>query len=473
MLELPHPFEDMGSQLLRKALDELSGRVGDGAATCSVLTHALLDRACPLLAAGHHPVSIIEGLQAGRGLGHRGASPAGTGRLTIWRRFARWYGPPRGDEHVALLIAEILDTIGAEGSLVVEETRHVGLAHEYVQGGRWGGGQASPSLMADSETQILAQSPAILVSAVPLTAARQLVSLLERVATTDSRNVMLIAPAYSDEVIGLLVVNRQHAKLNTVIAVKAPRSIHYEFQILEDISAMMGGRLFLEGESDGLQSLTADDLGRATHAWVSRSAFGIVGGSGDREKIGRRVRAIRAQARAEADPVKRRQLSERAGNLTGLSALVRVEMPIRGRNAGRQDVEKAAAVARQALLHGVVVGGGAALASCADRVRDQFVNTPQDLGAAVLSHALAEPIRVILENAGVPPGPIVQRLRTQRDVQAYDVLTGKWDSGAVSELIDPWPVVEAALEAAVSTATMVLSTDVLVRTRKPLIPVTS
>lgn len=466
ILELPDPFEDMGSQILRKALDELSGRTRDGAASCSVLTHAILQRANPLLAAGHHPGVIIEGLRAGLNWVvsdlNRHVWPIDT-----IEEIEAVILTATSDVQLASIISEILDTIGPEGSLIVEETRHAGIAHEYVQGARWSGGQISPSLMIDTEAQIRARSPFILVSAAPLTTSKQIIPLLEVVAGTSSRSLMLIAPEYSDEVIGLLVANRQQNIVTSIIAVKTPQSIHYGSQILEDISILVRGRLFRKEESQALQSITIDDLGRATRVWASRSAFGIIGGIGDREKIGLRVRAIRSQARSEGDTVKSSKLSERAGNLTGLSALVRVETPARDRRSrSTRAVEKAAAIARQAIRHGVVSGGGVALARCASRLNDQFVNSPYELGAKVLAHALTEPMKVIVENAGLQSGPILNRAQTQSNSRAYNVITGMWVDCSESGLIDSWSVVRTSLEVAVSTATMVLSTDVLVRTRK-------
>jgi len=470
MLELPDPFEDMGNQILRTALDGLSERVNDGGASCSVLMHAILQRAASLLAAGHHPVSIIEGLQVGLEWVISELSSY-VQPIDSIKEIRAVVLTATGDVYLASMIGEILDTIGPDGSLVVEETRHAGIAHEYVQGARWTGGQISPSLMIENELQILAHSPFIFVSTAPLTIADHVIPLLELVATTSSRSVMLIAPAYTDEVIGLLVANRQQGNLNSIIAVKAPQSIHFGSQILEDISVLVGGRLFTAEVSPAISSVTLQDLGQATRAWVTRSAFGIIGGSGSRELIGCRIRGIKSQARLEDDAIKRAKLSERAGNLAGLSAIIRVEAPVRGHLASRtREVEKAAAIARQALLHGVVVGGGATLAHCADALRDQFIKSPHELGTLVLADALTAPMKVILENARISPGSIVNQARTQGKVQAYDVLAGMWVDGPEAGLIDPWSVVKTSLEVAVSTATMVLSTDVLVRTRKPPVP---
>lgn len=466
VLQLADPFEDMGNQMLRRALADLSERTGDGAAGCSVLTDAMLRRAAPLLAAGHHPSAIVEGLRTAldwviTDLAQR-----------VWpidslEEIGAVVRTATNNVRLASMISEILDTIGPDGSLVVEETRHVGMAHEYVHGARWNTGQASPSLMTENETQTAANSPYILVSATPLTSLDQVIPLLELVAGTSSRSLMLIAPAYSDKVIGLLVANRQQHTLSSIIAVKSPQSIHYGAQILADIAVMVGSRLITKEESYAWRSIKVTDLGQAQRAWASRSAFGIIGGAGDREMVGHRIRAIKSQAKSEADALKRSRLSERAGNLTGLSAIVRVEVPARGRRTSvTREVENTAAIARQAMLGGVVVGGGAALAHSANGLRDQFVGSRFELGSMVLSYALCEPMKVILENAGLNPGPIVNRAQTQSNAQAFDVLTGTWVMCSESGPIDSWPVVKASLEVAVSTAVMVLSTNVLVSKKR-------
>ncbi len=467
ILELPNPLEDMGNQILKKAIAQLVSKANDGAASCSVLTEAILRFSRPLLAAGFQPLSITDGLQVGaRWVAEeisRQARPIDTMEEIESVLISAMIDP-----RLASLTAEILDTIGPEGSLLIEETRHVGLAHEYVQGARWTGGLISPYLLSNTERESVSFNPLILVSACPVHSADQIVPALEVASSSSSRNLMIIAPGFSNTVVGLLIVNMQEGVLNSIVAVPSPKSVHFGAEILEDINVLVGGRLIGKDEPQALKNLKVAEFGRASRVWATRSAFGVVGGGGDRNQISMRARWIRSQIATESDTSKRAKLSERAGNLAGISAILRIgSSPSTTRSHDTRQAQKASAIARQALLNGVVPGGGAALAHCASRLLARFAGTRHEVGAKVLAQSLYEPMRVIAANAGAQPALVIDRLRSEDASRTYDVLSHQWVDCSKSGLWDPLEVVRASLDTAVSTALMVLSTDVLVRRKRP------
>lgn len=453
-------LEDVGHQCLRASLGGLYERTKDGIATCSVLTHAILMQTAPLLAYGHHPVSLQRDIR----LAHEFA------RECLRRRAWVIDDPDETADvirtanlpsEVAVMVAEIFDTIGSEGALLVEETRHLGIASEYIRGGRWSHGVASPNFLGQEPNQVIVRAPSILVTDQPMETIPEAVAVLD--AASGSRSLVLIAPAFSDAVVALLLANQTHGGIESIIAVKAPLSVQSGSQQLDDIALMTGGRFLPRDDPHALQSVSPSDLGHAERAWASRSAFGIVGGAGDVRAINQRVAGLRALARIEDDPVRKTHLSVRAGNLAGLSALVRVGSGARGGPTARE-IERAAATARAALDSGVVEGGGVALARAGQAVARDFRGSEHEVGAMALSRALAVPMAKIIEQTGRESGPLINCLSTNNEV-VFDVLKNRWVNAREAGLADPLTVVEGALDVAVGTASMVLSTDVVIGRR--------
>lgn len=458
-LSFSDSLEDVGHQCLRDALEGLYERTKDGLATCSVLTNAILKQTAPLIAFGHHPVTVQRDIRRAHAVAR------------AWLRESAWTIDDPTEiaavirtanlpADVAEIVGEIVDAIGADGAIVVEETRQAGIASEYIRGGRWTSGVASPSFLGQEPTQVIVRNPSILVTDLPVESAPDAVAVLE--AASGSRSLLLIAPRFSDEAVAVLLANRDKGGFESVVAVKAPHSVISGTQQLDDIALMTGGR-FLPREDEGaLRSVSRGDLGRAERAWVSRSAFGIIGGAGDARAMRQRAADLRTQARDERDSVRKAHVSARAGNLTGLSALVRVGTRVTGGPTTRQ-IERAAAIAGMAIRSGVVAGGGAALARAGRVVAQECCGSDYETGAMALAKALAAPMETIIAQAGREPGLLLNSLPASGDV--YEVRTGSWVSARETGLADPLAVVDGALDVAVSTALMVLSTDVLIGKR--------
>jgi chaperonin GroEL len=456
VLSFGDSLEDVGYQCLRNALNELNDRTDDGIATCSVLTHAILKETVPLLAFGHHPVLLQ------RGIRHWHAA------ARDWLQQRAWTIDDPGDiaavlrtanmsSQVAELIAEIVDAIGVDGTIVVEETQQLGIANEYVRGGRWNKGVAAPGFLDPNPNQVTIREPSILVTDQPIVAVQDAVAILE--AASGSRSLLMIAPSFSDNVVALLLANRDTSGFESILAVKAPDSVHSGSQQLEDIALLAGGRFLPREEAGALRSVSSGDLGRADRAWASRSAFGIIGGAGEPQAVQRRAAALRAFARNESDPVRKAHFNTRAGNLTGLSALVRIGTGMRSGPTKRQ-IERATAIARSALESGVLEGGGLALARAGQFVTRECRGSEHEVSGMVLARALAAPMTTIVEQSGREAGSLLHCLPTNDDV--FDVRTGAWVDPRESGLVDPLAVIEGALDVATSTALMVLSTDVLI-----------
>jgi chaperonin GroEL len=446
-----------GHQMLRSALIGLDEWVSDGVATCAVLTAALLAEAQPLLAAGYHPVEISRGIRAAHEWVARDLTEQAW-EIDTPREIAGVLRAANLPDNVAGMLAEIVDTVGADGSVVIEETRKTGIEHEYVRGGRWNTGLASPLLMPEGEIRVIAHAPRVLVTAALLTDAAAVTGLLDLLMKQNATSALLIAPEFSAEVIALLRANTPHPFLH-LLAVTAPTSVRSGTAVLEDLALLCGAR-FIPAE-DG-NRVSASDFGGAGQAWATRSAFGVLNGNGDPQQLQERVRALRARAQEERDAGMRAHLLERAGTLSGVSALVRVGIP---NGAGKKlggsprSLERGLETARHALRSGVVPGGGCALACSALRL------PTDDVGARVIARALSAPLRAILRNAGVMDHRVMGELGEQGAGDVYDARARGWGDARVLGLADPLHTVRSALDAAISTASLVLSTDTLVLER--------
>ncbi|MFN8526153.1 MAG: chaperonin GroEL [Chloroflexota bacterium] len=462
-IQLPDPFDSVGAMMMRHVAWRVSERVGDGAATAAVLTQSLAHAIGRYIAAGGNPVSINEGLaRAARvvqdelrsmaweldGPEEIGAAVRGTLR----------------DDRLAEIIGEIVDSVGPDGAILVEDTSANDTSYEYIDGVRWPEGFVSSFLLDDTETTLRVLEPRILCTDHHLERAEQLLPALEACIAAGERRLMVIAPEIKDAVVGLLLVNKQRGVLESVVAVKAPSIGDQRQRILEDLAVITGGRCIRNDAGERLEDVTLADLGSARQAWATRVAFGILGGRGDRAAIRERISAAKHELSTVMDDAYlREKVRERIGKLSGTGAVIRVGAASKSAQEElKLRVEAAVTAARHTLQDGVVAGGGSALVGCIPAVEALGLAGDAGYGAEALCHALGEPIRVIAANAGYPSSTVVHDARRRGPDWVFDVSVGEWVQAREAGVVDPLPVVAAALEAAVSLAMMIGTSEVVV-----------
>jgi chaperonin GroEL len=312
-------------------------------------------------------------------------------------------------------------------------------------------------------------NPRILITDFELSRAEELVPVLETCVAAGGRNLFLIAPAIKDSAVGLLVTNRERGVLEQAIAVRAPSIGDQRMRILEDLAVITGGRFISQLRGDRLADIRIDDLGQAGQAWATNVAFGLLGGSGNKAQVRARI----AEARAELSLVQKddafstAKIQERIGKLAGTSAVIHVGAPTTIEQAElKLRIEAAIRSARSALQDGVVAGGGAALLGCSAPLGSVHLAGEERVGLDALRHALTEPLRAIVSNAGLDPAPISHRACDGSDL-VYDVLSRSWVDPWTTGLVDPLAVVRAALEISVSSAAVALTSEVLVHRKYP------
>jgi chaperonin GroEL len=473
-VQLTDPFEDMGGMLVRHLAWRVFDRVGDGSATAAVLAQALVHAGARYIAAGGNPVSVMRGMQCGLAVA--------TAEL---RRQARTIDGPaeiasvvagivrRAD--LAEMLGEVVDAVGSDGAILVEDAHGTTTVHEYMDGVRWNEGFVSSFLLrSDETTTTRVLNPRVLITDWSLERAEQLLPTLEACVAAGERTLFVVAPEIRDSAVGLLVANRERGLLDAVVAVRAPAVGEQRVRILQDIAVITGARCINQERHDRLADVTIDDLGKARQAWATRFAFGILGGQGTKMAIRQRLTEVRAELHAvdKDDVYTTAKIQERIGKLAGTAVTIHVGAATK---AEQQDlklrIEAAVRSARAAVQEGVVPGGGAAMLACIPALEALQLSGDEAVGVAALAHALAEPMRVIARNAGLEAGPIVdhaRRLGLQRDgLQVFDVVRQAWVDPWSAGLVDPLSVALAALESSLSMAKLALSAEVLVRRKNP------
>lgn len=463
------PFEDMGAMIVRHLAWRVHERVGDGVATAAVLAHALVQQAETQIAAGASPVSLKRGIEHGLET-----------TLAELRRQVRRVEEPEEiaaliagtvrDPSLAKRIGAIVEAVGPDGSIQIDDGEGVETSSEYVEGVRWQEGYLSPHLLKKGETTVRLMEPRILVTNHHVERAEQLLPALEACAAAGERSLLVIAPAVKDSAIALMVLNRERNLFDHVMAAGAPHFGDQRAGILEDIAAITGGRCFLVDRHDRLEDVTLDDLGQARQAWVTHSHFGILGGRGQKAALRARIGLVKQELRAtsEDDAWSRERMKERIGKLAGLAAEIKVGAATPSdRDELKLRVEAAVTSARAAVQDGVVPGGGAALLACARAVRSLDLAGDEAVGAQILARTLAEPIRTLAKNAGHEPSTVVDGVCRRGQGWTFDVIGGCWVDAWKAGILDPLPVVVGALEAAVSAAGVALTSEVLIHHKNP------
>jgi chaperonin GroEL len=443
MIELPDPFENAGAMLVRDALLGVYARVGDGTALTAVLLQTLMRVSASILESEVDPLALRVDLECDVAR----AQCALLAQAQPVDSVAPVLSSHAFDPQLTALLTEVVDSVGADGVVLVESGQATQTTREYQDGARWEDGFLSPYFVTDGSGCARVFQPRVLVTDLPVERPEQLVPLLELCAGSGDRRLLIVAPEMRNNAAGLLLLNRDRGVLEGVLAVKAPSGEG----VLEDVAILTGSRCLRAAAGDRLENIRETDLGRARQTWARHDGWTILGAGGDRAAIRARTIAVRAELAAVRDnPAARRECERRIANLCGVAALVRVGAASETEHeALRFRVESATRSAQLALLEGVVPGGGAALLQCA---------SDGSTGARILGRALASPLRLIARLAGYDAGSVVSEART-RPGMAFDALRGVW----TDTLVDPYAVVAAALQASASAAATAITAEAVIR----------
>ena len=460
-IEVHDAFRNVGVRILREVAARTNDVVGDGTTTAVVLAQKMVEEGMKALLSFHSPVFLKSGMEKAvdavvRKLRERSVP------VVEKRHVAQVASVASKDEFLGELVAEALERVGRDGVVTIEDSQGVETTLEVVEGLQFDRGFVSPYFVTDPEREeVLFEHPFILVSDYKIRNAATLLPLLERVFQT-GRPLLCIVGEIDGEALALLVVNKLRGVLQ-VAAVKAPAFGERQKEILGDIAVLTGGQVILQDLGMKLEKVTLELLGQAEKVRVTRDATVIVGGKGKKRDIEERIRQIRAQIEKATSDDDREKLEERLGRLTRGVAVIRVGAPTEVElQEKRLRVEDALAAARAALEEGIVPGGGAALLHLAQELDMEAIPERERTGAEIVRRALEEPARQIAENAGYQGSLIAGRMKAEPWNVGFDVVRGDFVDMFAAGIVDPAKVVRVALQNALSVASLVVTTEVII-----------
>ncbi len=462
-IELTDPYENMGAQLLKEAATKTNDVAGDGTTTATVLAQAIVNEGLKNVAAGANPMLLKRGIEiAAESVAKaiRESAIEVKGKDDI----AHVASISAADDEIGDLIAEVMDKVGKDGVITVEESKGLAFETEYVDGMQFDRGYISPYFINDAESmQAVLNEPFILIYDKKISSAQDIVPVLEKLIQVGKRELVIISEDVDGEALATLVLNKLRGVFN-VLAVKAPGFGDRRKAMLQDIAVLTGGAVITEEMGRKLESTTLQDLGRADKVSSTKDDTTVVGGKGSEEAIKGRIQQIKAEIEASTSDYDREKLQERLAKLAGGVAVIGVgaatEVELKEK---KHRVEDALSATRAAVEEGVVPGGGVALIKAIDAIKElRHDNGDVNTGITIVRRALEEPMRQLARNAGKEGAIIIEEVRRRGGHIGYNVLSEQYEDMLQSGIIDPAKVTRSAVQNAASIAAMILTTEALI-----------
>jgi len=464
-IELADRFENLGAQMVREVASKTSDVAGDGTTTATVLAQAIYREGSKLVAAGHNPMDIKRGID--RAVEEVVAAIKKIAKATKDPKEIAQIGSisANGDLEIGGKLADALEKVGKEGVITVEEGKTAETTLEIVEGMQFDRGYLSPYFVTDPERmEVVLSDPYILLSEKRIASMTELLPVLEAIAK-EQRPLLIIAEDIEGEALATLVVNKLRGTF-ICAAVKAPGFGDRRKEMLSDIATLTGGQVISEDLGLKLENVKLTDLGRAKRITLDKDTTTIVDGGGVKEKIKARVGVIRAQIETSTSEYDKEKLQERLAKLAGGIAIIKVgaatEIEMKEKKAR---VEDALHATRAAVEEGIVAGGGVALIRAQKSLDHLALPAEQQFGVQILRRAIEEPLRQIVENAGLEGAVVVDRVKQGKDDFGYNAATDTYGNLIAMGVIDPAKVVRTALQNAASVASLMLTTECLIAQR--------
>jgi len=472
-IELEDPFENMGAQLLKEAASKTNDIAGDGTTTSTVLAHAIVNEGLKALEAGYNPMLLKHGISLATESVVEELRKMSV-KIDTKEEIGSVATNSAADEEIGNLIADVMDKVGKDGVITVEESKSLQFETEYVEGMQFDRGYLSPYFITSTDKmEAVINEPYILIHEKKISAAQDIVPLLEKLVQIGKREPVIIAEDIDGEALATLVLNKLRGMLN-VLAVKAPGFGDRRKAMLEDIARLTGGTVIAEEVGRKLETATLQDLGKAEKVVSDKENTTIVGGKGKKGDIEGRIKEIRNEIEKSTSDYDREKLQERLAKLSGGVAIIRVGAATETEMKEKKHrVEDALSAARAAVEEGIVPGGEISLINAStklDKLAKDYTDDDNEeirVGINIVKKALEAPIRKLAANAGQDGSVIIDTVRRTAIEKknkniGFNVLTGKYVDMIQAGVIDPVKVVRGALENASSIAAMILTTDVLI-----------
>jgi chaperonin GroEL len=460
-IELEEPFENMGAQLIKEVATKTNDVAGDGTTTATVLAQAMLREGIRNVAAGANPMALKKGIEKAANAVLEELTRIST-PVTTKEQVSQVAAISAADEEIGSLIAEVMEKVGKDGVITVEEGKGIKYETEYVEGMQIDRGYISPYFVTNPERMEAAiEESYILITDKKVSAVSDLLPALERILQV-TKNLLIIAEDVDGEALATLVVNKLRGTINC-LAVKAPGFGDRRKAMLEDIAILTGGTVITEEMGRKLDSATVADLGKARRVTATKDDTTIIEGKGSDDDIQARIKQIKAQMEETTSEFDREKLQERLAKLAGGVAVIKVgaatEVELKEK---KHRVEDALSATRAAVEEGIVSGGGVALISAIPALDKLKLVGDEATGAVIVKRALEEPLRMIAFNAGREGSVVVDTVKKSKPGIGYDALRDDYADMQERGIIDPAKVTRAGLENASSIAALVLTTESLI-----------
>jgi chaperonin GroEL len=469
-IELEEPFQNMGAQLLKEAATKTNDVAGDGTTTATVLAQMIVNEGLKNVAAGANPMLIKNGIARAAEAIVANLREQATD-IDTKEEIANVAAISANDKEIGELIAEVMEKVGKDGVITVEESKGLAFETEYVEGMQFDRGYISPYFVTDPERmEAVLDEPLILIHDKKVSSAQDIIPVLEKMVQIGKKNLVIVAEDVDGEALATLVLNKLRGVFN-VLAIKAPGFGDRRKAMLQDIAVLTGGQVITEEMGRKLDTTQISDLGRAVKVISTKEDTTVVGIEDDAisNNILGRINQIKAEIEASTSDYDKEKLQERLAKLSGGVAIIRVgagtEVELKEK---KHRVEDALSATRAAVEEGIVPGGGVALINAIPALADiKMEFGDEQTGVTIVRRALEEPMRQLAVNAGRDGAVIVENVKRVQKEQGdsglgYDVLRDAYPNMVAQGIIDPVKVTRSAVENAASIGAMILSTEALI-----------
>lgn len=469
-IELEDKIENLGAEIVKEVASKTNDVAGDGTTTATVLAQAIITEGLKNVAAGANPLALKKGIEIATQKAVEFLKSISK-PVSKKEEIAKVATISAEDEEMGNLIAEVIDEIGKDGVITIEESKTFGLQKEIVKGLQFDRGFVSPYMVTDAEhMRAELEDPYILITDKKISSLNDIVPVLEKVVSGGKKELVIIADEVEGDALATLVVNKLRGVLN-VLAVKAPGFGDRKKELLQDIAVVTGGQVISEEVGLKLDKIELEMLGRARRVISTKENTTIVEGKGKKEEIEARINQIKKQIEETESDFDREKLEERLGKLTGGVAVIKVGAPTEVEQKARQHkAEDALAATKAAIEEGIVPGGGVALIRAAKSLeglepeeKDEELARDIKTGIDILKKAMEAPLRQIAQNAGVDSGVVIAKVKAAKEESfGFNAQTLQFEDLVKAGIIDPTKVVRSALENASSAAATFLTTEAVV-----------
>jgi chaperonin GroEL len=466
-VELEDAYENLGAQMAKEVANKTSDAAGDGTTTATVLAQAITREGLKNVAAGANPMDIKRGMDAAvdaviTEIGKMAVKINGKEHIAQVATISA-----NNDPEIGELLANAMEKVGNDGVITIEESKTAETILDVVEGMQFDRGYLSPYFVTNTDSmEVALENPYILLYDKKISTMKDLLPMLEHVAK-QGKSLLIIAEDVDGEALATLVVNKMRGTLK-VAAVKAPGFGDRRKAMLEDIAILTGGMLVSEDTGAKLEDAPVTVLGQAKSITITKDNTTIVEGAGDAASIKGRIAQIKKQIEATTSDYDREKLQERLAKLAGGVAVIKVGAATEVEMKEKKDrVDDAMHATRAAVEEGIVPGGGVALIRAEKAIDSlKFDNADQKTGAAIIRRAIEEPLRQIVQNAGLEGSVVVNKVKEGKDSFGYNAKTDSYEDLIKAGVIDPAKVTRTALKNAASIASMILTTDCVIAEKK-------